>query len=393
MAVSKKDPAREHQTLSGIPLKSSYGPDDLTARGWRYEDKLGDPGQFPYTRGVHQTMYRGKPWTMRMFAGFGTPVDTNKRFHFLLEAGQTGLSTAFDMPTLMGYDPDHPRSLGEVGREGVSVSTLEDAERLFAGIPLEDVTTSMTINAPAAVLLKAFYIAVAEQAGASRRPSCAVHAAERHAEGVHRAKRVDLTGAAEHPRDPRHAHLLHERDAALEHHLDQRLPHPRGRRDRGAGARVHPGRRHRLRPAWRGRRAGRRRVRAAVVILLRCAQRLLRGDRQVSRGAAHVGDDHARPLRRQEPALVDPAHARADGRRVAHGPATAPQHRAHDHASARRGPRRHAVAPHQQLRRNLRPADRGRRDSRLAARSRSSPRRAAWPAWPIRWAARTSSRR
>ena len=111
-------------------------------------------------------MYRGKPWTMRMFAGFGTPEDTNKRFKFLLDSGQTGLSTAFDMPTLMGYDPDHARSLGEVGREGVSVATLDDMMRLFGDIPLDKVSTSMTINAPAAVLL-ALYVAVAEKQGVS----------------------------------------------------------------------------------------------------------------------------------------------------------------------------------------------------------------------------------
>jgi len=160
--VAKKEPRFE--TLSGIPLKSVYGPADLEGREGSYEEKLGDPGQFPYTRGIHETMYRGKPWTMRMFAGFGTPDDTNRRFRFLLGHGQTGLSTAFDMPTLMGYDPDHPRSLGEVGREGVSVATLEDMERLFAEIPLDKVTTSMTINAPASVLL-AFYIAVGEKQG------------------------------------------------------------------------------------------------------------------------------------------------------------------------------------------------------------------------------------
>src|SRR5512144_566917 len=157
-------PSDEPRTMSGIPLKACYGPEDLTSRGWSYDQHLGEPGKFPFTRGVHQTMYRGKPWTMRMFAGFGTPEDTNRRFRYLLEQGQTGLSTAFDMPTLMGYDPDHPRSLGEVGREGVSVATLEDAERLFAGIPLDQVTTSMTINAPASVLL-AFYVAVAEKQG------------------------------------------------------------------------------------------------------------------------------------------------------------------------------------------------------------------------------------
>jgi methylmalonyl-CoA mutase N-terminal domain/subunit len=163
MAVSKKDPAREHTTLSGIPLKSVYGPGDV--RG-PYEERLGNPGQFPYTRGVHETMYRGKPWTMRMFAGFGTPEDTNRRFKYLLEHGVNGLSTAFDMPTLMGYDPDHPRSLGEVGREGVSVASIDDMERLFADIPLDQVTTSMTINAPASVLL-ALYVAVAEKQGVS----------------------------------------------------------------------------------------------------------------------------------------------------------------------------------------------------------------------------------
>jgi methylmalonyl-CoA mutase, N-terminal domain len=163
--VKKSDPGpREYRTMSGIPLKALYRPEDLEAVGWRYQEKLGDPGQYPYTRGPHETMYRGKPWTMRMFAGFGTPEDTNQRFKFLLEHGQTGLSTAFDMPTLMGYDPDHPRSLGEVGREGVSVASLDDMMRLFGDIPLDKVSTSMTINAPAAVLL-ALYVAVAEKQG------------------------------------------------------------------------------------------------------------------------------------------------------------------------------------------------------------------------------------
>ncbi|NVB82352.1 MAG: methylmalonyl-CoA mutase [Kofleriaceae bacterium] len=164
--VKKPETPQEYKTMSGIPLKASYGPDDLASRGWNYAEKLGDAGQYPYTRGPHQTMYRGKPWTMRMFAGFGTPEDTNKRFKFLLESGQTGLSTAFDMPTLMGYDPDHARSLGEVGREGVSVATLDDMTRLFGDIPLDQVSTSMTINAPAAVLL-ALYVAVAEKQGVS----------------------------------------------------------------------------------------------------------------------------------------------------------------------------------------------------------------------------------
>src|SRR5678809_52401 len=147
----KEKPEKPVTTMSGIPLKPVYRPEDVRP------DQIGEPGQFPYTRGIHETMYRGKPWTMRMFAGFGTPEDTNQRFKFLLDNGQTGLSTAFDMPTLLGYDPDHTRSLGEVGREGVSVATLDDMMRLFGDIPLDQVSTSMTINAPAAVLL-ALYV-------------------------------------------------------------------------------------------------------------------------------------------------------------------------------------------------------------------------------------------
>ncbi|HET6281603.1 MAG TPA: methylmalonyl-CoA mutase family protein [Polyangia bacterium] len=149
--------------MSGLPLQPVYTASDL-GQEWSYADKLGAPGEFPFTRGPHATMYRGKPWTMRMFSGFGTPADTNRRFKFLLAHGQTGLSTAFDMPTLMGFDPDDPRSRGEVGREGVAVATLADMERLFQGIPLADVTTSMTVNAPAVVLL-AFYVAMAERQG------------------------------------------------------------------------------------------------------------------------------------------------------------------------------------------------------------------------------------
>jgi methylmalonyl-CoA mutase, N-terminal domain len=157
------DEERKYETLSGIPIHPVYGSTDL-APDWRYDEKLGAPGQYPFTRGPHATMYRGKPWTMRMFSGFGTPEDTNRRFRFLLTHGQTGLSTAFDMPTLMGLDPDDPRSAGEVGREGVSVASVVDMERLFADIPLAEVSTSMTINAPAIALL-AFYVVAAERRG------------------------------------------------------------------------------------------------------------------------------------------------------------------------------------------------------------------------------------
>ncbi|MET0851460.1 MAG: methylmalonyl-CoA mutase family protein, partial [Candidatus Rokuibacteriota bacterium] len=146
------------ESLSGIPIEPLYTPEHLA--GWRYEDKLGYPGEFPFTRGPYPSMYRGRLWTMRMFAGFGRPEDTNERFHYLLEQGQTGLSTAFDMPALMGYDADHARARGEVGREGVSISTLADFEALFREIPLDRVTTSMTINCTASVAL-AMYLALA----------------------------------------------------------------------------------------------------------------------------------------------------------------------------------------------------------------------------------------
>ncbi len=162
--ATTKPPAQHGQlvsTISGIENEPLYSPENVTVD---YGRDLGDPGAFPFTRGVYETMYRGRLWTMRQFAGFGTAEETNERFRYLLEHGQTGLSTAFDMPTLMGYDSDHPRSLGEVGREGVAIDSLADMETLFDGIPLGEVSTSMTINGPAAMLL-AFYACVGEGQG------------------------------------------------------------------------------------------------------------------------------------------------------------------------------------------------------------------------------------
>ncbi|MFQ5862946.1 MAG: methylmalonyl-CoA mutase [Candidatus Brocadiales bacterium] len=152
----------ERSTLSGIPLKVFYTPADII--GLDYIRDLGLPGQYPYTRGIHESMYLGRLWTMRLFSGFGTAAQTNKRFRFLLEEGETGLSVAFDMPTIMGYDSDHPRARGEVGLCGVAIDSLEDMEILFKDIALDEVTTSMTINAPASVLF-AMYLVVAEKRG------------------------------------------------------------------------------------------------------------------------------------------------------------------------------------------------------------------------------------
>ena len=166
-AVYERAPERADElfsTISGIEPEPLYAPDNAEID---YTRDLGYPGEYPFTRGVYPSMYRGRLWTMRQFAGFGTAEETNARFRYLRDHGQTGLSTAFDMPTLMGYDSDHARSLGEVGREGVAVDSLADVETLFGGISLGEVSTSMTINSPAAILL-AYYVCVGEQQGVPR---------------------------------------------------------------------------------------------------------------------------------------------------------------------------------------------------------------------------------
>jgi methylmalonyl-CoA mutase, N-terminal domain len=157
---------REFTTTSLKPIKRLYSPNDLAEQD--FSEEIGFPGEAPYTRGIHPTGYRAKVWTMRQFAGFGSAYDTNQRFKYLLEHGQTGLSTAFDLPTLMGYDSDHALAEGEVGKCGVAISSREDMEVLFEGIPLEKVTTSMTINCPASMIL-AFFLAAAEKQGADWR--------------------------------------------------------------------------------------------------------------------------------------------------------------------------------------------------------------------------------
>ena len=204
-------PAREDvpfTTISGRKVEPLYRPADVSALD--YARDLGDPGDFPFTRGVHKTMYRGKPWTMRQFAGFGSAAQTNERFKYLLGHGSHGLSVAFDLPTLMGRDPDHPLSLGEVGKCGVAVTSLADMEILFEGIPLDKVSTSMTINSPAAMLL-AMYVAVAEKQGVSPDKltgSCSRILKEFIARGVH------LPAAAEHAVSG-HGPLLHGQHAEV----------------------------------------------------------------------------------------------------------------------------------------------------------------------------------
>src|SRR5262247_413680 len=167
MAAKLKTERREHfKTSSGIELPVDFNP--ANTESLEYDRDLGDPGEFPYTRGIRRSMYRGRMWTMRQYAGYATAEESNARYKYLLSQGTTGLSVAFDLPTQMGLDSDHPRAASEVGRVGVAISSLADMERLFDGIPLTDVSTSMTINSTAAILL-ALYALVAERQGADRR--------------------------------------------------------------------------------------------------------------------------------------------------------------------------------------------------------------------------------
>src|SRR5579864_6282410 len=162
---AKEDKQRKERfaTLSGLPLERLYTEESLA--GWDAEEALGYPGEFPYTRGIYPSMYRGRLWTMRQYAGFGTAAESNQRYKYLLSQGQNALSVAFDLPTQIGLDSDHPLAAGEVGKVGVAINSLRDMETLFEGIPLDNISTSMTINATAAILL-ALYVAVARRQGA-----------------------------------------------------------------------------------------------------------------------------------------------------------------------------------------------------------------------------------
>ena len=348
-------------TISGLENEPLYTPERVELD---YDRDLGYPGAYPFTRGVYPSMYRGRLWTMRQFAGFGTAEETNERFRYLLEHGQTGLSTAFDMPTLMGYDSDHARSLGEVGREGVAVDSLADAETLFDGIPLGEVSTSMTINGPAAMLL-AFYICVAEQQGVERAELRGTIQTDILKEYIAQKEWI-------FPPEPS-MRLVTDmvefcaRELPLWHPISISGYHIReAGSNAAAGARLHARQRLRLRRRGDRARPRRGRVRAAAELLLQRPPRLLRGDRQVPRRPADLGARAARQVRREEPALVADALPHADRRRLADGPAARGEHRPHRDRGARGGARRDAVAAHELLRRGARAADRGRGPDRAA---------------------------
>ena len=213
--------------------------------GIPYPEKLGDPGQYPYTRGLYPDMYRKRHWTMRQYAGYSSAAESNRRYRYLLSQGTTGLSVAFDLPTQIGYDSDSPLARGEVGRVGVAIDSIEDMRLLFDGIPLDRVTTSMTINATAAILLS-LYLVVAEEQGVSWE-KVGGHGPERHPQGVRRARHLHLPAEAVAQAGDRHHRLLRRAGAEVEHDLDLRLPHARGGLDGGAGGGLHPRQRPGLR--------------------------------------------------------------------------------------------------------------------------------------------------
>ena len=283
----------------GSSIRDLYTPADTA--GLDEDRDLGRPGEYPFTRGVQPTMYRSRFWTMRQYAGFATAEETNRRFRYLLEQGQTGLSVAFDLPTQMGYDSDAPEAEGEVGRVGVPISSLADMAILLDGLPLGEVSTSMTINATAPILL-ALYVAAAEAQGVAAGGHRG-HDPERHPQGVHRPGDLHLPAPpVDAPRD-RRLRVLRRRAPQVEHDLDLGLPHARGRGDRRPGAGLHPGRRDRLRRGGGRPRPRRRRLRRAPVVLLRRLVGAVRGGRQVPGRPADVGDDHAGAVRGEEPAL------------------------------------------------------------------------------------------
>ena len=355
------------QTLSGEPVRALYTQADLPDPG-----AIGLPGAYPFTRGVYPSMYRGRLWTVRQFAGFGTAEETNERFRYLLDHGQQGLSTAFDMPSLMGHDSDHALSLGEVGREGVAVDTLDDMQTLFAGIDLGEVSVSMTINAPAAIML-AFYVVAAERGGvAADRLSGTIQAdilkeyiaQKEWCFPVDPAMRLcgDMIEwcTTDMPRwHPVSISGYHIREAGSTAAQELAFTLKDGLTYVEQADRARP---------------GRRRLRAAAELLLQRADRLLRGDRQVPRRAADLGARAARDLRRAQPEVVAHALPHADGRRLADRPAAAEQHHAHGDRGAGRRARRHAVAAHELLRRGARAADRGGRPDRAAHAAGHRPR-------------------
>ena len=343
---------------SGIPLEPVYDAVEGTPHD------LGEPGRFPFGRGIRKDMYRGRLWTMRQYAGFGTAAESNARYRYLLERGQTGLSVAFDLPTQLGYDSDAPQARGEVGKVGVAIDSIADMETLLDGVPLDRVTVSMTINAPAAILL-ALLLAVARRRGIPFEKLGGTVQNDVLKEYVARGTYIyppmpsmrlvtDVMAycAREVPQwntiSISGYHIREAGSTAVEEiafTLSNGKAYLRAAREAGIAL---------------------RRGRAAHLVLLERAQRFLRRDREVSRGALSLGEDRARRVRLPRSALADAALPHADRRLDAHRAGAREQRRARHAAGAGRGAGRHAVAAHQRQGRGARAADRAERQSRAA---------------------------
>ena len=346
-------------TDSGIEIKHRYDADDVEPN---LDERLGEPGEYPYTRGIHPDMYRGRKWTMRQYAGYASAKETNERFHYLIDHGSTGLSMAFDLPTQLGRDSDDPLCMGEVGRTGVAIDTIDDMRRVFDGIPLDQVSTSMTINAPAAVLLL-LYELVGEEQGVAAEQLTGTTQNDVLKEYIARGNFIYPPGPGDAPHHGP-VRLLPRAHPEVEHDLDLRLPHAREGLLGGAGGGLHARQRDRLRAGRDRRRPPGGRVRAAARLLLQRPQQRLPGGGEVPRRAPDVGADHARALRRQGRALAEDALPHADGRRDPRRAAAAQQHRARGAPGLRGRGRRHPVASHERLRRGAGAAERDRRAHR-----------------------------
>ena len=370
----KKSPERKgpFTTISGRPIERLYTAEDVAAID--YDREIANPGEFPYVRGIHPTGYRGKLWTMRQFAGFGTPEETNQRYKDLIAAGGTGLSVAFDLPTLDGprsRSPALARRSGEVRRQHRLAQGHGAAVRRHPARRSEDHDVDDDQLAGVDDLRD---VSRRRRAARRRLEEDLGDDSERHPQGIHRAEGIHLPAAPVDAADHRHLRVLREGSAEVEHDLGERLSHPRSGLDVAPGAGVHAARRPRVRAVRRRRRAGRRRLRAAPVVLLQFAQRLLRGDREVPRRAQAVGGGDEKPLRREEPALLAAAVSHADRGRVAHRAAAVQQRRPHRAAGAGGRPRRHQFAAHQLARRSAGAADEGDRDDRAAHAADHRPR-------------------
>ncbi len=360
---AKETPRTRVNNLAGhADAAALYGPDDEEVSGFDPARDLGVPGRPPFTRGVQPNMYRGRLWTMRQYAGFGTAKESNERYRYLLEQGQTGLSVAFDLPTQMGRDSDDPRARGEVGRVGVAIDSIEDMRVLLGELPLDKISTSMTINSTAAILL-CLYVAVAEERGVARKALRGTMQNDILKEYIARGTYIypprpslrlitDMFAwcAREVPKwNTISISGYHIREAGSDAAQELAFTLADGDRLREGG----------------GRRGARRRlVRSPALVLLQRAQQPHRGGRQVPRRAPHVERDHEGPLRREDRPGAGAALPLPDGGDDAHGAAAARQRRARHRADARGRARRLPVAPHELVRRGARPSDERGRDDR-----------------------------